>query len=559
MTNMPEAKLAREAELCYATLALVTDYDVWHESHETVTVEAVIQNLLRNVATAKDVLRRVIPAIAGPRACAAPSLLAQRRDHRSRRAFPLATRRRLDLLLGKYFPRSQNRQKAPWLTCSWSVRWRSTASRRRSARSRRCWAAPPPSSRTRRASSRRSIWWRRSARISPRSTSSCSRDRGVDVQRAPGRRPAARSGGPGAVRLRPERGQDPRHPAQRLRRLPPAARRRAGPRALSLPGQHRPRAAARRAAPDGDAAAAGGPRHDELLDPGQARGAPARPARGRRRHRQRRRGPPARRASRTSITRRAGHRGAGPARWSWSSAGEYGALLMLANDAFFVVPAYPLESVFDPTGAGDTFAGGFMGYLAARDRTDAAAMRRAIVYGSVMASFTVEDFSLNRLARLDARGDRRALRRVRGSHRAWSAHERASNPGQVRSLVDLLREHGQRRRRLLGRRRLHAARAGGQGRARRPRGARDGGFRDVSGARAARRRGGSASCSGCATWSCAPRSWPTPSTRATAPTAASSARTSCSRRLRAHRRARGMPARWSTAPPWTISAITGRA
>jgi sugar/nucleoside kinase (ribokinase family) len=87
--------------------------------------------------------------------------------------------------------------------------------------------------------------------------------------------------------------------------------------------------------------------------------------------------------------------------------GEYGALL-LDDGAFFVVPAFPLESVFDPTGAGDTFAGGFMGYLAFRDRTDAATMRRAMVYGSVMASFTVEDFSLNRLARLDTRDiDRR--------------------------------------------------------------------------------------------------------------------------------------------------------
>ena len=87
--------------------------------------------------------------------------------------------------------------------------------------------------------------------------------------------------------------------------------------------------------------------------------------------------------------------------------GEYGALL-LDGDAFFVVPAFPLESVFDPTGAGDTFAGGFMGYVAFRDRTDAATLRRAMVYGSVMASFTVEDFSLNRLARLDTRDiDRR--------------------------------------------------------------------------------------------------------------------------------------------------------
>ncbi len=79
--------------------------------------------------------------------------------------------------------------------------------------------------------------------------------------------------------------------------------------------------------------------------------------------------------------------------------GEYGAL-MLCDGAFFIVPAYPLESVYDPTGAGDTFAGGFVGYLAAQDRTDVATLRKAIVYGSVMASFTVEDFSLNRLTRL---------------------------------------------------------------------------------------------------------------------------------------------------------------
>jgi 5'-methylthioadenosine phosphorylase len=103
MTNMPEAKLAREAELCYATLALATDYDVWHESHEAVTVEAVVANLLKNVATAKEVLRRAIPTIAGPRTCECPSLL-KNAVITSPAAFPLATRRRLDLLIGKYYP-----------------------------------------------------------------------------------------------------------------------------------------------------------------------------------------------------------------------------------------------------------------------------------------------------------------------------------------------------------------------------------------------------------------------------------------------------------------------
>jgi 5'-methylthioadenosine phosphorylase len=103
MTNMPEVKLAREAELCYATLALATDYDVWHESHEVVTVEAVVANLLKNVATAKEVLRRVIPTVAGPRTCECPSLLKSAVITHPE-SFPLAARRRLDLLIGKYFP-----------------------------------------------------------------------------------------------------------------------------------------------------------------------------------------------------------------------------------------------------------------------------------------------------------------------------------------------------------------------------------------------------------------------------------------------------------------------
>jgi len=81
--------------------------------------------------------------------------------------------------------------------------------------------------------------------------------------------------------------------------------------------------------------------------------------------------------------------------------GEYGSL-MVSDGSFFFVPAYPMESVLDPTGAGDTFAGGFMGHLAREGRTDLDSVRRAIVFGSVMASFTVEDFSLNRLLHLKA-------------------------------------------------------------------------------------------------------------------------------------------------------------
>ena len=71
--------------------------------------------------------------------------------------------------------------------------------------------------------------------------------------------------------------------------------------------------------------------------------------------------------------------------------GEYG-VFMIGEKSIFIVPAFPVEEVLDPTGAGDTFAGGFMGYLAAAGVHDDAAMRRAVVYGSVMASFNVMDF-----------------------------------------------------------------------------------------------------------------------------------------------------------------------
>ncbi len=79
--------------------------------------------------------------------------------------------------------------------------------------------------------------------------------------------------------------------------------------------------------------------------------------------------------------------------------GEYGALQFAADDVF-AVPAYPLEHVLDPTGAGDCFAGGLFGSLAESGTFDRKAMRRAIVYGSVLASFCVEDFGPNRLRTL---------------------------------------------------------------------------------------------------------------------------------------------------------------
>ncbi|MFH1853782.1 MAG: PfkB family carbohydrate kinase [Candidatus Omnitrophota bacterium] len=80
--------------------------------------------------------------------------------------------------------------------------------------------------------------------------------------------------------------------------------------------------------------------------------------------------------------------------------GEYGAILFARDEAILAAPAYLLETVRDPTGAGDTFAGGFMGYLAKAKRINDETVRRALFYGTVMASFTVEDLSVNRFLKL---------------------------------------------------------------------------------------------------------------------------------------------------------------
>jgi len=76
--------------------------------------------------------------------------------------------------------------------------------------------------------------------------------------------------------------------------------------------------------------------------------------------------------------------------------GEYGALLF-SKEGIFWAPSYPLEEVVDPTGAGDTFAGGFMGYISGNSLTSPESFKRGVIYGSVIASFTVEDFSVNRI------------------------------------------------------------------------------------------------------------------------------------------------------------------
>ncbi|GAC1383522.1 MAG: S-methyl-5'-thioadenosine phosphorylase [Herpetosiphon sp.] len=101
MTALPEARLAREAELCYATLALVTDFDCWHPSHDTVTVEAVMSVMRDNISHAQAILAAIIPTLAGARSCRCGHALAgaimTAPEH-----IPAATRERLALLVDRY-------------------------------------------------------------------------------------------------------------------------------------------------------------------------------------------------------------------------------------------------------------------------------------------------------------------------------------------------------------------------------------------------------------------------------------------------------------------------
>lgn len=101
MTNVTEAKLAREAEICYATVAMITDYDCWHPQHESVTVAEIINNLNRNAESAQKVLREAVRLLPVDRACRCGSALAHAILTDPRRV-PKATKRRLSAIVGKY-------------------------------------------------------------------------------------------------------------------------------------------------------------------------------------------------------------------------------------------------------------------------------------------------------------------------------------------------------------------------------------------------------------------------------------------------------------------------
>ena len=106
MTNLPEAKLAREAEICYATMALVTDFDCWHQSEASVTVEAILTILHKNVDMAKRIIRSALPIARESRHCACGSAL-QYAMVTDPAKITQADKKRLDLFIGKYLPRKK--------------------------------------------------------------------------------------------------------------------------------------------------------------------------------------------------------------------------------------------------------------------------------------------------------------------------------------------------------------------------------------------------------------------------------------------------------------------
>ena len=101
MTNLTEAKLAREAEICYGTIALSTDYDCWHETHDDVSIEAVLAIIRNNVSMAKNIIRHAIHNIGTDRPCPCATAL-QHAIITSRNVIPAETREKLEIIIGKY-------------------------------------------------------------------------------------------------------------------------------------------------------------------------------------------------------------------------------------------------------------------------------------------------------------------------------------------------------------------------------------------------------------------------------------------------------------------------
>ena len=102
MTNVTEAKLAREAEICYSTIAMITDYDCWHPEHESVTGPQIIATLNQNATNAQNVLREAVKTMPAERQCKCGNALEHATGHRSQRLSRQETKGNLSAILNKY-------------------------------------------------------------------------------------------------------------------------------------------------------------------------------------------------------------------------------------------------------------------------------------------------------------------------------------------------------------------------------------------------------------------------------------------------------------------------
>ena len=170
MTNLQEAKLAREAEICYVTVAMVTDYDCWHPHHDSVTVDQIVAVLVKNAENAAKVVRETVAAMPKERTCKCGSALAHA-ILTERDKIPAATRKKLSLILDKYL--SESKQILTHEHTCQLVPLHSITLPRLRAAWKTCWAARPRISLWPPAISPTCAWSPWSAKTSPPSTKRC--------------------------------------------------------------------------------------------------------------------------------------------------------------------------------------------------------------------------------------------------------------------------------------------------------------------------------------------------------------------------------------------------
>ena len=267
MTNLTEAKLAREAELCYATVAMITDYDCWHPAHASVTVSEIIANLKRNAENAQNVIREAVKHMPDARECKCGAALAHA-ILTDRKLIPAAAKKRLAPIAGKYLRNESGSVDVLTRGGIGGVRCDGNAVRQSGPHAGRRGELFRAGGQPFYAGATWWAWWamisRSAMRPSSRPSHRCSR-------------PRARAGQDfllgGALQPEHERADDAGDGAERVRGVQSEIAGGVTAIRLRVSREHRSDVATFRAEADSRQAKAGGARHDELLDRANARGA----------------------------------------------------------------------------------------------------------------------------------------------------------------------------------------------------------------------------------------------------------------------------------------------